>query len=59
MLLARNVAGRYPGLDEVLADVRQDAERKLLDEAQEKAIDAIVGTYEVRRNLEKTGAAGS
>jgi hypothetical protein len=59
VLLARNVAGRYPGLDEVLADVRQDAERKLLDEAQEKAIDAIVGTYEVRRNLEKTGAAGS
>ena len=59
VLLTRNVPGRYPELAEVLADVRQDAERVALDEAQEKAIDAIVGTYEVRRNLEKMGAAGS
>ena len=59
VLLTRNLPGRYPELDEVLADVRQDAERVALDEAQERAIEAIVGTYEVRRNLETKEAAGS
>lgn len=59
VLLTRNVPGRYPDLDEVLADVRQDAERIALEAAQEKAINAIVGTYEVRRNLKATGDSGS
>ena len=48
-MLTRNIAGRYPTLDEVEGSVRQDAEREALDAAQEAAIQAIVDTYEVQR----------
>ena len=58
VLLTRNVAGRYPALGEVMADVRQDAERAALDAAQERAIEAMVGTYEVRRDSVRQGGAG-
>ena len=54
VLLARSEPGRYPALDEVADSVRQDAERQALDEAQELAIQAIVDTYEVRRELPAT-----
>jgi hypothetical protein len=49
VMLTRNIAGRYPTLDEVEGSVRQDAERVALDAAQEAAIQAIVETYEVQR----------
>ena len=49
VMLTRNIAGRYPTLDEVEGSVRQDAERVALDAAQEAAIQAIVDTYEIQR----------
>jgi len=58
VLLTRNVPGRYPALDEVLSDVRQDAERVALDAAQEAAIEAIVATYEVRRDIVRQEGVG-
>lgn len=51
VLLTRKVDGRYPNLEEVLERVRGDAERVEIDMMQDKAIQAIVDTYEVRRTL--------
>ena len=51
VLLPRSEPGRYPLLEEVEGSARQDAERVALDEAQEAAIQAIVGTYAIRRDL--------
>jgi parvulin-like peptidyl-prolyl isomerase len=56
VMLTRNIAGRYPTLDEVEGSVRQDAERVALDAAQDAAIQAIVDTYEVRRGELGPGA---
>jgi len=42
----------------VLAEVRQDAERAVLDATQEAAIDAIVSTYEVRRDIVRRAGVG-
>lgn len=55
VMLTRNVAGRYPTLEEVAESVRQDAEREALDAAQEAAIQAIVDTYQVRRGAIAAG----
>lgn len=49
VLLTRKVEGRYPDLDEVRERVRSDAEQAEIDAMQERAIQAIVNTYEVRR----------
>lgn len=49
VLLTKKVEGRYPDLSEVYAVVRSDAEQAAIDILQEKAIEAIVDTYEVRR----------
>ena len=49
----RNVAGRYPELVEVASSVRDDAEREAIAAQKDKAIQAIVDTYEVRRNFER------
>jgi hypothetical protein len=51
VLLTRKVEGRYPDLDEVRERVRSDAEQAEIDTMQDKAIQAIVDTYEVRRTL--------
>ena len=51
VLLTRKVEGRYPGLDEIRERVRGDAEQAEIDIMQDKAIQAIVDTYEVRRAL--------
>ena len=51
VLLTKKVEGRYPGLDEVRERVRSDAEQAEIDTMQDKAIQAIVDTYEVRRAL--------
>jgi parvulin-like peptidyl-prolyl isomerase len=59
VLLTRNIAGRYPELAEVEAGVRDNAEREARAEQKDKAIQAIVDTYEVRRSFERqvTGSA--
>ena len=51
VLLVKKVEGRYPDLAEVYASVRSDAEQAAIDTMQEKAIRAIVDTYEVRRSF--------
>ncbi len=59
VLLTRNIAGRYPEFAEVEAGVRDDAEREARTKQKDKAIQAIVDTYEVRRSFERqmTGSA--
>lgn len=52
VLLTRKVAGRYPELAEIEANVRDDTEREAIAAQKDKAIQAIVDTYEVRRTLE-------
>ena len=51
VLLTKKVEGRYPELVEVRERVRNDAEQVEIDTMQDKAIQAIVDTYEVRRAL--------
>jgi hypothetical protein len=51
VLLTKKVEGRYPLLDEVRERVRSDAEQAEIDAMQERAIQAIVNTYEVRRTI--------
>ena len=53
VLLTRKADGRYPELVEIEAIVRDDAERKAIAELKDKAIQAIVDTYEVRRSFER------
>ncbi len=53
VLLTRKQAGRIPELAEVEAGARQDAERTTIAKQKEKAIQAIVDTYEVRRSFER------
>ncbi len=50
VLLTNKADGRYPDLDEVKDRVRQDVERVKLNEAQDRAVQAIVDTYDVRRS---------
>ena len=52
VMLTRSVAGRYPELAEVEPNVRDDAEREAIAAQKDKAIQAIVDTYEVRRSFE-------
>jgi hypothetical protein len=51
VLLTRKVEGHYPDLEEVRERVRSDAERAEIETMQDKATQAIVDTYEVRRAL--------
>ncbi len=53
VMLTRKVAGRYPELTEVEAGIRDDAEREAIAALKDKAIQAIVDTYEVRRSFER------
>ncbi len=59
VMLTRNVAGRYPELAEVESGVRDDAEREAIAALKNKAIQAIVDTYEVRRNFERQAVGGA
>jgi hypothetical protein len=52
VMLTRNVAGRFPELAEVESGVYDDAEREAIAAQKDKAIQAIVDTYEVRRSFE-------
>ena len=47
-LLTRRTDGLYPPLEEIADTVREDALRIKLDEQNERAVQAIVDTYEVR-----------
>ncbi|MGI9327886.1 MAG: hypothetical protein ACR2PZ_21890 [Pseudomonadales bacterium] len=53
VLLTRKAAGRYPRLGEIESAVRADAERAAIAAQKDEAIQAIVDTYEVRRNYER------
>jgi hypothetical protein len=53
VLMARKAPGRYPELAEIEAHVRDDTEREAIAEQKDKAIQAIVDTYEVRRTFER------
>ncbi len=53
VLLTRKAEGRYPELAEIEAIVRDDAERDAIAALKDKAIQAIVDTYEVRRSYER------
>ncbi len=50
VLLTRKAEGRYPELAEIEAIVRDDAERDASAALKDKAIQAIVDTYEIRRS---------
>ena len=53
VMLSRKAEGRYPALQEVEDVVRIDAEREKKAAQKDKAIDAIVDTYEIRRTYER------
>lgn len=53
IMLTRKAEGRYPELAEIEAVVRDDAERDAIAALKDKAIQAIVDTYEVRRSYER------
>ncbi len=59
VMLTRNVVGRYPELPEVESSVRDDAQREAIAAQKDKAIQAIVDTYEVRRNFERQAVGGA
>ena len=52
VLLVEKKDARYPEIDEIRETVRYDAERDAVNAQKNLAIDAIVSTYEVRRDLE-------
>ena len=53
VMLTRKAEGRYPELAEVEPSVRDNAEREAIAAQKDKAIQAIVDTYEVRRIFEQ------
>ena len=53
VLLTRKAEGRSPELAEIEAVVRDDAEREAIAALKDKAIQAIVDTYEVRRSYQR------
>jgi hypothetical protein len=53
IMLTRKAEGRYPELAEVEAVVRDNAQRDAIAALKDKAIQAIVDTYEVRRSYER------
>ena len=53
VMLTRKAEGRYPELAQVEPSVRDDAEREAIAAQKDKAIQAIVDTYEVRRIFEQ------
>ena len=59
VMLTRKDDGRYPELEEVQAAVRDDAEREAIVEQKDRAIQAIVGTYDVRVALERPSTYGT
>ena len=52
-MLTKKAEGRYPELDEVEGSVRDNAEREKIAAQKNKAIQAIVDTYEVQRAYDR------
>ena len=59
IMLTRKADGRYPELAEVEASVRDNTAREAIAEQKNKAIQAIVDTYEVRRVFERAAAGAA
>jgi hypothetical protein len=57
VMLTKRTDGHYPALEEVADAVREDALRIKLDEQNERAVQAIVDTYDVRMG-DVRGAGG-
>jgi len=55
VMLTKRIEGTYPPLAEISESVRDDALRIAINEKNELAVQAIIGTYDVRMTLE-TGA---
>jgi hypothetical protein len=56
VMVTRRTDGLYPPLEEIADSVREDALRIKLDEQNERAVQAIVGTYDIRMgDLRGTG----
>lgn len=51
ILLVKKTEGQYAAFEEIEDLVRRDAERAATEKTQAEAIDAIVGSYEIRRSL--------
>ena len=51
-MIPRKAEGRYPELAEIETAIRQDLERELIREQNDRAIQAIVDTYDVRRSFD-------
>jgi hypothetical protein len=47
-MVTKRTGGHYPPLDDIADSVREDALRIKLDEQNDRAVQAIVDTYEVR-----------
>jgi hypothetical protein len=58
VMIARKAEGRYPELAEIETAIRQDVERELIRAQNDRAIQAIVDTYDVRRSYD-AGVGGS
>jgi hypothetical protein len=56
VMLTKKVEGRYPELAEIESVVRDNAEREAIAEQKNKAIQAIVDTYEVQRVYDRLAA---
>ncbi len=48
VMVTKNVPGRYPNLDEVMAQVRDDAQREYVRKTNEETIQSIIDQYDVR-----------
>jgi len=57
VLLTGKTAGRLPDLAEIESRVRSDAEREAAEVRRDAAIEALVDTYEVRRQVDSDGSA--
>ncbi len=57
VMLSRKVEGRYPTLTEIEDIVRDEAVREKTAATKEKAIQSIVDTYDVQRNLDQRVAS--
>jgi parvulin-like peptidyl-prolyl isomerase len=51
VLLTKRADGFYPPLDEIVDTVREDALRLALVRANDRAVQAIIDTYDVRMDL--------
>jgi parvulin-like peptidyl-prolyl isomerase len=56
VLLVKKTEGSYAAFEDVEDLVRQDAERAVTEEKQAEAIDVIIESYEIRRDLNQSAS---